>query len=134
MALFNLKLFLMKPSIIAILIVLAMSCTQESPYLYPTTAKGDVIDTYHGTEIPDPYRWLEDPDSDLRTTQGDGEGTERHREGQADDLEQRGVQAPQELERIPERSSEGSHRLHRRQRPAGCSEAGQRDLHASESG
>lgn len=27
---------------------------------YPTTAKGDVVDTYFGKEIADPYRWLED--------------------------------------------------------------------------
>lgn len=27
---------------------------------YPTTAKADSIDTYFGTEIKDPYRWLED--------------------------------------------------------------------------
>lgn len=27
---------------------------------YPTTAKADFVDTYFGTEVKDPYRWLED--------------------------------------------------------------------------
>jgi prolyl oligopeptidase len=30
---------------------------------YPKTAKGTVTDTYFGTEVPDPYRWLEDDQS-----------------------------------------------------------------------
>ena len=39
-----------------------MSCTQK-PIHYPPTAKGDVKDTYFGTEVEDPYRWLEDDNS-----------------------------------------------------------------------
>ncbi|CAN5622647.1 prolyl oligopeptidase family serine peptidase [soil metagenome] len=30
---------------------------------YPSAKKSDVVDTYHGTAVADPYRWLEDAES-----------------------------------------------------------------------
>ncbi|MEN8230373.1 MAG: prolyl oligopeptidase family serine peptidase, partial [Bacteroidota bacterium] len=57
----------MKLILSIVLIITAMGCTQQNSFLYPETAKGDVVDDYFGTEVPDPYRWLEDDMSDETT-------------------------------------------------------------------
>jgi prolyl oligopeptidase len=31
-------------------------------YAYPAAAKGTVVDDYHGTKVPDPYRWMDKAD------------------------------------------------------------------------
>jgi len=53
-----------KISLAFLLLVMMSSCTthQES-ILYPETSKGEQKDIYFGTEIADPYRWLEDDNS-----------------------------------------------------------------------
>jgi prolyl oligopeptidase len=39
--------------------VLAPSLLAPPPIAYPDTRRGEVVDTWHGIEVPDPYRWLE---------------------------------------------------------------------------
>ena len=43
--------------------IIMMSCAQQQKLTYPETAKVDTVDVYFGTEVPDPYRWLENDTS-----------------------------------------------------------------------
>lgn len=53
----------MKNSLYLFIFVVMSSCTNQSTITYPETTKGEVKDTYFGTEVADPYRWLEDDNS-----------------------------------------------------------------------
>ncbi len=41
----------------------AASETQSAGLAYPEARQAEVVDTFYGTDVPDPYRWLEEPDS-----------------------------------------------------------------------
>jgi len=45
------------------LVAAAPNAKKDSPLTYPAAHRGDVVDTYHGVKIADPYRWLEEPDA-----------------------------------------------------------------------
>lgn len=53
----------MKKLTLSLIVIMAASCSQKQKLVYPETAKVDTVDVYFGTEVPDPYRWLENDTS-----------------------------------------------------------------------
>src|SRR5688500_7387922 len=41
----------------------AAAPAKSRAFAYPPTQRVGQVDTYHGTQVADPYRWLENPDS-----------------------------------------------------------------------
>ena len=51
----------MKPFILSLMSLLPLSASALD---YPAAARGSVVETLHGKEVADPYRWMEDIDSE----------------------------------------------------------------------
>ena len=59
-------LFIRSIAVIPLALTMATTAAAQqpgTPLRYPPTRASDQVDTYHGTQVADPYRWLEDTDA-----------------------------------------------------------------------
>src|SRR5215510_13555522 len=59
----HMKLFLSSLSLLLVLTTTIIG-QMNKKYIYPEAKKVDQVDDFHGTKVADPYRWLENPDSE----------------------------------------------------------------------
>ena len=53
----------MNKKIITLTLFICIASMTEAQLKYPVSHKGNQVDNYHGTQVADPYRWLEDDNS-----------------------------------------------------------------------
>ena len=53
-----------KSTLLLITVMFFIACQNKNKITYPETKKVDTVDVYFGTEVADPYRWLEDDTSE----------------------------------------------------------------------
>src|ERR1700724_414962 len=67
------RLALFQIALLAGLCVTPSPARGQSPVKYPVTRRDPTADTYFGTRVTDPYRWLEDQNSKEVATWVDGQ-------------------------------------------------------------
>jgi len=54
---------LMKVVLVVLVVAWSLNTVEAASFNYPKARKVEQLDDYHGTQVADPYRWLENPDS-----------------------------------------------------------------------